>query len=108
MIFEIGSITKVFTSILLAVLIEEALIDPNRPINEVSPSLKDVPSGITFKSLATHTSGLPRIHVPIWKAAVSALPEDPYADFTQDDLIAWLRDWKGRQALSGGIARKGH
>ncbi len=96
MIFEIGSITKVFTSILLAVLIEEGKIDLDCPIKEISPSLNDVPSSITFKSLATHTSGLPRIHVPIWKAVMSSMPEDPYAAFTKDDLIKWLRDWKGK------------
>ncbi len=91
MIFEIGSITKVFTAILLAVLIEEGEIDPDRPIKDLNHELSDVPPWITLRSLATHTSGLPRLHVPIWKALIFSMPDDPYAEFSRTDLIDWLR-----------------
>ncbi len=94
MIFEIGSITKVFTSLLLAVLVETGRLDLNCPIKEVSADLSNVPEWITFKTLATHTSGLPRLHVSIWKALVSSLPDDPYAAFGRADLLDWLRDRK--------------
>lgn len=68
LIFEIGSITKVFTAILLCVLIEAGKIDPNAPISEMSDTLKDVPHWITPERLACHTSGLPNIYIPLWKA----------------------------------------
>ncbi|WP_368184060.1 serine hydrolase domain-containing protein [Aestuariibius sp. HNIBRBA575] len=92
LLFEIGSISKVFTALLLAVLIEEGKIDPNRAIQDVDPGLSNVPDWITFQTLATHTSGLPRIHVPIWKVLFKPLPDDPYATFTRKDLFDWFDD----------------
>lgn len=96
LIFEIGSITKVFTAILLCVQIEEGLIDPHAPLHEMSDALADVPPWITAQSLASHSSGLPRIHVPIWKALLKPLPKDPYATFSRADLLQRLRDWRGK------------
>lgn len=75
LIFEIGSVTKVFTALLLTLLVEEGKIDPNRPISAMANELSDVPSWITPQALATHTSGLPRIHVPLWKALIFSLPD---------------------------------
>ena len=62
-VFEIGSITKLFTSALLATLIKENVLNLNDPIETVLPyklkqSVKDRML-ITFKTLANHTSGLP-------------------------------------------------
>lgn len=93
LIFEIGSITKVFTAILLRLLAEEGKVDPQAPVSDISDALSDVPHWITPEKLASHTSGLPRIHIPIWKAVLNPLPEDPYAHFTRDDLLAWFRHW---------------
>ncbi len=95
MIFEIGSITKVFTALLLSLLVEEGKIDPDRPIRDIAKELSDAPAWITLNALATHTSGLPRIHTPLWKAIVFSLPDDPYAAFSRQDLIAWLKAQKG-------------
>ena len=64
-VFEIGSITKLFTSALLADLIKEKVLNLNDPIEAVLPyKLKQSISDkglITFKTLANHTSGLPRM-----------------------------------------------
>ncbi|WP_187431831.1 serine hydrolase [Roseobacter fucihabitans] len=95
LIFEIGSITKVFTALLLSLLVEEGKIDANRPINALAKELSDIPSWITLRALATHTSGLPRIHVPLWKALIFSLPDDPYATFSRGDLFAWFNRHKG-------------
>lgn len=42
-IFEIASITKVFTAILLRLLVEEGKIDPQAPLRDMSDELKDAP-----------------------------------------------------------------
>ena len=64
-VFEIGSITKLFTSTLLANLVKEKILNLNDPIEAVLPyKLKQSITDkglITFKTLANHTSGLPRM-----------------------------------------------
>jgi CubicO group peptidase (beta-lactamase class C family) len=64
-VFEIGSITKLFTATLLCDLIKKNIINLNDPIESVLPyklrqSVKDSKL-ITYKTLANHTSGLPRM-----------------------------------------------
>jgi CubicO group peptidase (beta-lactamase class C family) len=61
MIFEIGSITKVFTSTILASLVNEKKLDFNSSINPYF-SFKFLNNHqFSFLSLANHTSGLPRL-----------------------------------------------
>ena len=62
-IFAIGSNTKVFTTILLAEMVEDGLIKLNDPIDKYPPPNVTIPQykghKITIEDLATHTSGLP-------------------------------------------------
>lgn len=62
-IFSIGSTTKVFTTVLLADLVNKGLVNLNDPIEKYLPSNVNVPQfnghKITVEDLATHTSGLP-------------------------------------------------
>jgi serine-type D-Ala-D-Ala carboxypeptidase/endopeptidase len=62
-IFSIGSTTKVFTTTLLADMVNKGLIKLDDPIEKYLPSNVIVPQynghKITIEDLATHTSGLP-------------------------------------------------
>jgi serine-type D-Ala-D-Ala carboxypeptidase/endopeptidase len=62
-IFAIGSITKVFTTILLADMVNRGLVNLDDPIEQYLPPSVKVPTyngqKITLENLATHTSGLP-------------------------------------------------
>ena len=62
-VFSIGSTTKVFTTILLADMVNKGLINLDDPIEKYLPSNVSVPQfnghKITIEDLATHTSGLP-------------------------------------------------
>jgi CubicO group peptidase (beta-lactamase class C family) len=64
-IFEIGSMTKVFTALLLADAVMRGDMALEDPVASLLPSTVRVPSDdnyeITLSQLATHTSGLPRM-----------------------------------------------
>jgi serine-type D-Ala-D-Ala carboxypeptidase/endopeptidase len=64
-IFEIGSISKVFTGLLLAQAVVERKLTLETPIKDLlQPGFKFADprvGAITVKELATHTSGLPRL-----------------------------------------------
>ena len=60
-IFEIGSITKVFTSTILASLVDHKKINLTDEINSYYPFAFKDNIKINFESLANHTSGLPRL-----------------------------------------------
>ena len=62
-IFELGSITKVMTTLLLAQNVDFAKIKLKDPINKYIPTLPASFDKISVRSLATHTSGLP-FHAP--------------------------------------------
>jgi D-alanyl-D-alanine-carboxypeptidase/D-alanyl-D-alanine-endopeptidase len=63
-VFEIGSITKLFTSLLLADMIKKGEVALNDPLSKYLPSTVRVPEHnghiITLPDLSRHTSGLPR------------------------------------------------
>ena len=62
-IFAIGSITKVFTTILLADMVDRGLVNLDDPIEKYFPPSVKAPTyngqKIILENLATHTSGLP-------------------------------------------------
>jgi len=75
-IFEIGSITKVFTSILLAEAVREKRANFDDVVASHLPELKfskgNPFNSITLSELATHTSGLPRLPEDLFTGADSA------------------------------------
>ncbi|WP_341990920.1 serine hydrolase domain-containing protein [Azorhizobium sp. AG788] len=89
--FEIGSVTKVFTSLLLADMVrcgEVALDDPAAtylPPGMTLPERDGTP--ITLLDLATHTSGLPRLPGNLKPRD----PADPYAGYSDAKLYDGLR-----------------
>lgn len=90
-IFEIGSITKTFTAVLLAAMAERGLVRLDEPVQVLLPDSVRMPvwSGqpITLLDLVTQTSGLPRLPSNMRPAN----PVDPYADYTVAELYAFLR-----------------
>ena len=89
-IFEIGSITKVFTSIVLADLVAQGTIALDSPVQRLLDSEVRIPTRngteITLLHLATHSSGLPRLPDNLDPAD----PANPYADYTVAKLNSFL------------------
>lgn len=90
-LFEIGSVTKAFTGLLLADMVERGEVKLDDPVVKYLPPGAVVPErngkAITLLDLATHTSGLPRLpdNMP------SADPRNPYADYTEAQLDSFLK-----------------
>jgi len=88
-IYEIGSITKTFTGLMLSQMVEQGKVHFDDPVRELLPvGLVAKPAGgeITLLSLATQHSGLPRLPDNFHPAN----PADPYADYRSADLYAFL------------------
>ena len=74
--FQIGSVTKTFTALLLATMALDGQVALEDPLSRYLPEAG--PSGIRLVDLATHTSGYPRIPRTI-KARMLLRLRDPYA-----------------------------
>src|SRR5690606_2967682 len=61
-VFQVGSITKVWTTVLLMQLVEEGELDLDAPVRTVLPDLtladEKVAVELTTRHLLTHTSGI--------------------------------------------------
>jgi len=106
-LFEIGSLTKVFTAILLAKLALDGRIGLDAPISEIMPEFTQAPAWITPRALSTHMSGLPRLPISLLdrRAWCFYFPQsrlNPYPEFSEDDLLAWIRVYRaGRRSQAG-------
>jgi CubicO group peptidase (beta-lactamase class C family) len=87
--YEIGSITKTFTGLVLAQMVEQRKVRFDEPVRELLPAGSVVkPDGaeITLVSLATQHSGLPRMPDNFHPADRA----NPFADYQAADLYAYL------------------
>ena len=88
-IFEIGSITKTFTGLVLARMLAQGKVKLDQPVRELlPPDTVTKPRGneITLLDLATQHSGLPRMPDNLQPADKA----NPYADYRQEDLYAYV------------------
>ncbi|TMJ61042.1 MAG: beta-lactamase family protein, partial [Alphaproteobacteria bacterium] len=89
-VFEIGSITKVLTALLLADMVEHGEVAFVDPVAKYLPDSVRVPEfhgkAITLIDLASYTSGLPRMPDNI----ISKDPLNPFADYTTEQLYSFL------------------
>lgn len=102
--FELGSVTKVFTALLLAESERVGKVSLNDPAAKylLPPGNPDQASlaKITLLSLTTHTSGLPRMPSNFGTDAAN-----PYANYDEISLIAALRkDGPGAVSAAGHVA----
>ncbi|MBO0749251.1 MAG: serine hydrolase [Porphyrobacter sp.] len=90
-LFEIGSISKVFTALLLADMVNKHEVSLDDPAAKYLPVGHHLPERggrqITLRDLATHTSGLPRMADDMIPANGT---ENPFADYGEAKLLAFL------------------
>jgi len=87
-LFEIGSISKVFTGILLADAVADGKLGLDDTLARRLPVKFANPStgAVTLKQLATHTSCLPRLPDNLQQGDLT----DPYAQYDDAKLFAYL------------------
>jgi D-alanyl-D-alanine-carboxypeptidase/D-alanyl-D-alanine-endopeptidase len=96
-LYEIGSITKVFTSLLLADMVERGELTLDDPVAKYLPADVKMPERngkqITLFDLSTHRSGLPRM-------PSNFNPKDPirpYVDYPVEWLYEFLSSYELRR-----------
>lgn len=97
-VFEIGSITKTFTGVLLADMVMRGEVSLRDPVSRYLPAHVRMPSWrgheITLLDLATHRSGLPRMP----DNGDPCNPGDGFAGYGVEDLYEFLSDHQLRHA----------
>lgn len=91
-VFEIGSITKVFTAALLAEMAGREEVRLDQPVAELLPPGVRIPSyrgrAITLAHLAEHTAALPRLPGNLWATVTDQ--KNPYRDYQVAHLYEYL------------------
>ena len=92
-IFQIGSVSKTFTGLLLASQVAGGALSASEPVQNLLPASVTVPTWhglpITLQDLTTHTSGLP-------DAPTNLTPTDPlnpWAGYSVQDLYTFLNGY---------------
>lgn len=89
-LYEIGSVTKTFTGLILAQMVEQGLVDLSTPVRELLPAgTVVIPSSgreLTLLDLSGHHSGLPRMPANFSPADLF----NPYADYDATLLYAFI------------------
>ena len=92
-LYEIGSVTKTFTALLLAQEIAAGRLKPEDPVSALLPAMK-LPAfegqPITLVDLATQTSGLPRLPSNLKPKDIG----NPYVDYDGQALGAFLGSYQ--------------
>lgn len=101
--FELGSVTKVFTGVLLADMVVRGEVRLDQPVVDLLPRGTRVPAAgatpITLAALATHTAGLP--YMP-----ANFRPRDrrdPFADYGVPELYAFLAGYRPPRAVGAAF-----
>lgn len=93
-VFEIGSVTKVFTSLLLSDMVQRGQVTLADPVSKYLPAGVTMPQRkgkqVTLQDLATHTSGLPRLPGNLKPKD----PANPYADYSVAQLYEFLSSYE--------------
>jgi CubicO group peptidase (beta-lactamase class C family) len=90
-LFEIGSITKLFTALILADMVNKGEVSLDDPAAKYLPAGHRMPErngrAIMLRDLATHRSGLPRL--PDDMRPIDD-PGGPFFDYDEEKLLAFL------------------
>ena len=87
-IYEIGSVTKVFTTALLTIIEHKNVLSYGDTIGQYFSELKQP---VTLLQLANHSSGFPKLPHNFGSKEQDA--NQPYINYTQEDLLSFLEKY---------------
>ena len=88
-LYEIGSVSKIFTTALLSILADEGTVELEDPVADFVAELSAFPPQVTLQHLATHTTGLPKMPSNILRSMLRDRG-NPYAGYSTEDLLRYL------------------
>jgi len=104
-IFEIGSVTKVFTTLVLAEMVLRGEVALDDPAQKYLRSTLQMPKWrgqeIALFHLATHTSSLPRLPGNLWKTIEDQA--NPYANYQVSDMYEFLSGYKLKRPIGSRV-----
>ena len=112
-LFDIASITKVFTTTLLAILIAEGQVSLDDPVRALLPELSNLPPEMTLQQLSTHSSGLPTMPEDI-RPLMRKNRNNPFSTYTTEQLFNYLANYEPKRQKrvvkysNTGVALLGH
>jgi CubicO group peptidase (beta-lactamase class C family) len=104
-VFQIASVSKVFTATLLQILCDEGVVNMDATLDELlgrSMPLSPTVQQVTLRQLATHTSGFPRIPQSLGEKATEAAKDDdplldPYSHLGPQYIFDYLATAEGKK-----------
>ncbi len=104
-VFQIASVSKLFTTSLLQILCDEDVLRMEMTLGELlgnSITLSPAAQLVTLKQLATHTSGFASIPKPLARTATklvskASLMRDPYSHLGPEYLFDYLKTTKDKR-----------
>jgi CubicO group peptidase (beta-lactamase class C family) len=104
-VFQIASVSKVFTATLLQILCDEGVVNMDATLVELlghSIPLSPTVQQVTLRQLATHTSGFPSIPQSLGKKATEAAKDadpllDPYSHLGPQYVFDYLATAEGKR-----------
>jgi CubicO group peptidase (beta-lactamase class C family) len=89
--FELGSLSKAFNAYMIMQLVAEQYLKLDAPVNDFLPAAYQNPAiDATLEDVLMHYGRLPKI--PMTLGATQQHTNDPYANFSREDLLSWYRD----------------
>lgn len=102
--YQIGSLTKAFTHLLLAEMVADGVVGYDTTVDDLLGERVDFANpdvgAITLRELATHSAGLPRLPANL---SIDD-PADPYAGYGEAELLAAVASARERQPLGDHYA----
>ena len=104
-VFQLGSVSKLFTASLLQILADEGVVDKDATLETLigdAVSLSAPAKRVTLRQLVTHTSGFPRVPKVLMNKLIKQVGKknlliDPYSHLGTDEIFSYLEKTQGMQ-----------